>query len=357
MPRPSRPTFQKRLKEKARMEKARDKMQRRAEIKERKAAEGPRSLPGEDPDIAGIRPGPQAVPEEWAPFIADEEADHFSLCVTPQHFAGQMEILSELTTILSMEMLSERLAARDIPRGSIAISFDDGYADNLHAAQPVLTRLGVPATVFVATSFVGTTFWWDTAANMVESIPDSCQLRLRVGDSCFSWPVAPGASSADDSLLKGVYEFLLPLSEAERATCMEQLRGYCSGEKQAVNDARALSKRELIDLASDPLVSIGAHSVTHPLLAHLSPKDQHREVLQSKQVLEAMVGQEIAGFSYPNGSKSKDTIRVVRECGFQYACASYSDVVWRGSNPFCLPRLWVPNYPKDKFLAWLNQWL
>jgi hypothetical protein len=76
MPRPSRPTFQKRLKEKARMEKQREKMQKRMEAKERKAQEaGFRSSLDIDPDIAGIRPGPQAVPEEWAPFMPDEEEE------------------------------------------------------------------------------------------------------------------------------------------------------------------------------------------------------------------------------------------------------------------------------------------
>ncbi len=73
MARQSRPTFQKRLKEKARQEKRREKEQRRFDSKERKADAGPRSLDGEDPDIAGMRPGPQAVPEEWQAFMPEEE--------------------------------------------------------------------------------------------------------------------------------------------------------------------------------------------------------------------------------------------------------------------------------------------
>ncbi len=75
MARQSRPTFQKRLKEKARMERAREKMAKRLEAKERKAAAGPRSSDGDDPDLAGMRPGPQAVPEEWAAFMPEEEEE------------------------------------------------------------------------------------------------------------------------------------------------------------------------------------------------------------------------------------------------------------------------------------------
>jgi len=75
MARQSRPTFQKRLKEKARQERRREKEQRRFESKERKSSAGPRALEGEDPDIAGISPGPQAVPEEWQPFMPEEEEE------------------------------------------------------------------------------------------------------------------------------------------------------------------------------------------------------------------------------------------------------------------------------------------
>lgn len=75
MARQSRPTFQKRLKEKARMERAREKMAKRLEAKEKKAGEVPRMEGEEDPDIAGMRPGPQAVPDEWAPFIPEEEPE------------------------------------------------------------------------------------------------------------------------------------------------------------------------------------------------------------------------------------------------------------------------------------------
>lgn len=73
MARQSRPTFQKRLKEKARMERAREKMAKRLEAKERKTDAGPRLPDGEDPDIEGMRPGPQSVPEEWAAFMPEEE--------------------------------------------------------------------------------------------------------------------------------------------------------------------------------------------------------------------------------------------------------------------------------------------
>lgn len=76
MARQSRPTFQKRLKEKARMEKQREKQARKFDAKTRKAQVAEeRALANGDPDLEGIKLGPQAPPEEWAAFIEDEEAE------------------------------------------------------------------------------------------------------------------------------------------------------------------------------------------------------------------------------------------------------------------------------------------
>ena len=74
MAKSSRPTAQKRQREKARIERQKEKDARRAENRERRNAAGPRAE-GEDPDIAGIRPGPQPLPDEWAPLPTDVFAD------------------------------------------------------------------------------------------------------------------------------------------------------------------------------------------------------------------------------------------------------------------------------------------
>src|SRR5438552_1883786 len=88
--------------------------------------------------------------------IADWETDPQLLCVTPKHFTEHLEILKELGPIVSFSQLNHT------DRASI-ITFDDGYADNLHNAKPILQCQDVPATVFIATGQVGQTteFWWD----------------------------------------------------------------------------------------------------------------------------------------------------------------------------------------------------
>jgi peptidoglycan/xylan/chitin deacetylase (PgdA/CDA1 family) len=79
--------------------------------------------------------------------------------------------------------------------------------------------------------------------------------------------------------------------------------------------------------------------------------------MQNKQTLEALAGHQLNGFSYPHGSTSEASLRLVRDCGFTHACASQNDVVWRNSNPLCLPRIWIPDCTGDKFLKLLRRWL
>src|SRR5262245_19306871 len=95
--------------------------------------------------------------------IAEPAADPFDLCVTPQHFAEHLEQLRRHHRIISLTELSQRLASGATLRHTVVLTFDDGYADNLHHAKPLLERYDAPATVFVTSGYVGQDreFWWD----------------------------------------------------------------------------------------------------------------------------------------------------------------------------------------------------
>src|SRR5690606_36408110 len=91
------------------------------------------------------------------------ENDPWSLAVTPEHFAEHMEVLRRYTYPLPLRDLVQRVRTGRFPEGSVAITFDDGYRDNLYAAKPLLERHEIPATVFIATGYTGREreFWWD----------------------------------------------------------------------------------------------------------------------------------------------------------------------------------------------------
>jgi len=138
---------------------------------------------------------------------------------------------------------------------------------------------------------------------------------------------------------------------------MAELRQWVGLDLDRGQVHRCLTAAELIELTAGGLVAIGGHTVSHPVLSELPSAAQRKEIQQSKARLEALLGQPVTNFSYPHGSASRDTLRIVRETGFYCACASQNDVVWRGTDPFYLPRFWPPNRDGAALSEWLMGWL
>src|SRR5688572_21580488 len=97
--------------------------------------------------------------------VASERVDPWRLCVSPETFAEQLQILrSSRVNLLPLDRIVTLLASRSLPPRTVGITFDDGYADNYLAAAPLLHRFDAPATVFVTTDHIDSVeeFWWDT---------------------------------------------------------------------------------------------------------------------------------------------------------------------------------------------------
>ena len=114
--------------------------------------------------------------------VAHVTRDEYEVCVTPKHFAEQMEMVNKYAYPISLAKLVQYLKAGSLPPKSVAVTFDDGYADNLYEAKPILEKYQIPATVFVCTGYVGREFWWDELDRLVMSTQaDLGALRLQIG--------------------------------------------------------------------------------------------------------------------------------------------------------------------------------
>ena len=300
--------------------------------------------------------------------IAAVSNDPFGMCIAPQHFAEQLEILSRFTRPISLPALMTGLQTNSLPERAVILTFDDGYADILYQAKPLLERFQIPATIFVVTGFMGRQFWWDQLERyLLSSVTLPNKLSLSINGDIFEWTLEDATdhklnnSEANPRrlLLTSLYQRLLPLPSDERQKVMGNLRLW-AGEKEAPNGnqaCRVMTPAELIELNAAELVSIGAHTVTHPVLSKLPIMVQRSEIQQSKVYLEELLRQPVTYFSYPNGSSSTETRRIVQEAGFGAACASFNDITWAGSNYFHLPRFWVQDVDGDTFFRWLKWWL
>jgi peptidoglycan/xylan/chitin deacetylase (PgdA/CDA1 family) len=289
--------------------------------------------------------------------IAAEGADPYAVCVSPPHFAEQLAVLSRLARPISLAQLMAGLYQANLPKKAVVLTFDDGYADTLYQAKPLLARYQIPATVFVTTGSPGQPFWWDELAQIV--LTASPLLDLSEAGWSGRLPAGPDEATPAmrQQLLATLYQRLLPLPAERREPILHRLRAWPGSQPADFREQRALTPAELQELAGSELITIGAHTVSHPRLADLPEASQAAEIQQSKQLLVQQLGRPVRYFSYPNGSTSATTRKLVQASGFQAACASQPDLVRRGSDRLQLPRFWVPDWDGPKFSAWLQRWL
>ena len=122
-----------------------------------------------------------------------------------------------------------------------------------------------------------------------------------------------------------------------------------------------MSVEQLSELATCELIEIGSHSITHPLLAQLTPERQAHEIRGSKKALEEIVARTVVSFAYPYGSKhtaySDSTVREVIAAGFSSACTGTPGTARYGANKYELPRDVVLDWDGDEFSKRLRWWL
>jgi peptidoglycan/xylan/chitin deacetylase (PgdA/CDA1 family) len=151
---------------------------------------------------------------------------------------------------------------------------------------------------------------------------------------------------------------LVKLPDGERERALEQLRRGATpyGDRR---QHRCLTEDELRELAEGELVEIGAHTLTHPVLADLAPDQQQHEIGGSKRRLEALTGKKISSFAYPYGKKNhytQHTVATVQANGFACACSNFGGLVTRSSNRFTLPRFQPLDWDGDQFAEVVEGW-
>lgn len=298
--------------------------------------------------------------------IADVPSDVYRTCVSPKNFATHLEILHQYTNPVSLCELVQALLNKNLPPRTVALTIDDGYADVLYQAKPLLERYEIPTTTFVATGYLGSEFWWDKLERIIfapKALPKS--LSLVVNGHIHKWTsVEPdsamgekGTNGSRHRLLQSLYHLLLPLDARLRQPALAQLEAWAGVTLDTNPHCRSLTSDEIVELAKGDLIDIGAHTVTHPVLPAIPEEMQRVEIQESKLCLEQILDRPVHSFSYPNGSTSEDTLIIVRNSGFVCACTSDSDVARVGSDLFQLPRYWVRNWPGSEFSKKIQMWL
>ena len=284
--------------------------------------------------------------------VARVDSDPWSLCVTPEHFAEHLDVLRRYSPVKLENIQSSRgLFARG--NCSVAITFDDGYADNLYEAAPLLERYGIPATFFIVTGYVGGNreFWWDELERIVfQGALRAKPIELAVAGKSMSFNTE--TDSARKPLYFSLYDLLQPLTHETRVALMDQLLRLANLTASVRQSHCVMTRDEVSKLARTGLFGIGAHTVTHPNLSAQSIATQHAEIEGSRIWLEELLGNPVNGFAYPYGGShhyTAATARAVRNTGFRYACTTAARHVKSTDAPLELPRFNISDMNGEEF--------
>jgi peptidoglycan/xylan/chitin deacetylase (PgdA/CDA1 family) len=302
--------------------------------------------------------------------IADDPIDHWGLAVSSAHFEEQLEVLRRTRRPFSLEDFVRHLSAGTLPQDAVAITFDDGYVDNLVAGKPRLAAADVPATVFLATGYLDGPgeFWWDELCRLVLAGQGPRNFELVMGGRVMHVDLGVNIVARVDgtlpasklkvrqAALTSIWEALRRLNDDERQSAMIDIRSILRDRDGNVDRGRAMTCGEVRDLVSDGLVTIGAHTVTHPLLPELENAARHHEITKSKSACEALIGAEVASFAYPFGGLDDETCEAVSAAGFAFACSTRHASADSASDLFALPRVQVCNWTGDVFQRALHHW-
>lgn len=231
-------------------------------------------------------------------------------------FAQQLDVLGECFNVMPLPDAVVRLRSGTLPRRAACITFDDGYADNVTVALPLLRDRGMHATFFIASGFLdGGRMWNDT---VIESVRRTARPVLDA--ACAGLCVLPCAGMeqkrrAVDALI-GALKYL-PIHE--RAELVNRIAHDCGAELPA---DLMMSSRQVRELHSAGM-EVGAHTVNHPILATLPAAAARAEIASGRDMLEAITAGRVGLFAYPNGKPGQDYlpehVALVRAMGFDGA--------------------------------------
>lgn len=237
--------------------------------------------------------------------------------------------------VLPLTEAAARLEKRSLPPRPLVITFDDGYADNATIAVPILQRLGLTATVFVCPGFLdGGRMWND---DIIEAIRVSQRDALDL--SCIGLgTLSLGSISHRRRAIDRILESVKHRPYDERARCVHLVvdaAGGRGGPDLMMTSAQVRSLRAAG-------MSVGGHTLNHPILTRLTPASALAEIAQGKDQLEAITGERIDAFAYPNGLPGRDYaaehVKMVRSLGFSCAVSTAWGVAQAGADVLQLPR-------------------
>ena len=225
----------------------------------------------------------------------------------------------------------------------LALTFDDGYRDTADVALPILARHGAPFTVYVTTGFADRSarLWW---VEMERAIAALERVRLDIDGVAFDLPAR--TSEEKQAAFRAIYWPLRRGPEPRLLAAAAELCRMAGVDCGAIAAELCLDFDHLRALSRHPLATLGAHTLSHPMLAKLDIESARAEIAQSRLRLQSELGLPIDHFAYPVGDPASAGARefqLAREAGFASAVTTRPGMIFPEHADYltALPRLSV----------------
>lgn len=285
------------------------------------------------------------------PWQETDFAPNRLLEITPEFLAQSIDTLrDDGFEIVSIDEAIVRLNGDNGDRRFAVLSFDDGYRDNLEYALPVLREKQSPFVLYVTPGFAdrNAPLWW---VELEQAVRHSSKIEVTITGKDFALSCESGAEKSDS--FNSLYWFVRALPEHEMLQCIRQMAEMAGVNCQALTAEACMDWEQLAEFAREPLCTIGAHTMTHPMLAKLDETTMRREIAESRDTVEKKLGVCPAHFAYPVGDPSSAGPRefaAVAELGFRSGVTTRPGMLFsdHGDHLSALPRLSVNGNWQDR---------
>jgi len=267
--------------------------------------------------------------------VLDQPDSLFPEIPDRERFTREMQWIRDWCNVLPLEEAVERLQKASLPPRAASITFDDGYADNLTIAAPILQRLSLPATVFVTSGTLNGGCMWNDM--VIEALRRTKKVRIVMADLGMA-PMSLQDAVARRTQIDDLLGAIKRLPDSQRQAIVGRLMQEAEAD---LPDDLMMSYEQVRKLACAGF-GIGAHTISHPILACVDDARARQEICQSRDDLEQICGQRVTLFAYPNGVPQLDYfgrhVQMVRQAGYAAAFSTAAGACHAHGDRYQLPR-------------------
>jgi peptidoglycan/xylan/chitin deacetylase (PgdA/CDA1 family) len=264
---------------------------------------------------------------------------NIDLCLRDDYFEEHIKYISQVASIVSLNEIVSNISTKKRTKHLVGISFDDGYRDNLELALPILEKYNVPATIFIASGFADriSPLWWEELGFI---LTHANELSFHWKDNKYHFKLHNDNSKCCAYL--ELNRLFKKISVADQKKLLEVLRPQCPVVFNY--EDLLLNWDELKKLSKHPLISLGCHTVNHPILSNETEQAALLEMTACRERIADKIGLTTDLFAYPSGGSDEAGMRefkLAEKAGFKASFTTRTGHIFKRHQSYmqCLPRI------------------